>query len=384
MEKIALMAYVEIDISCILLLLYILYKSFHNVEQRESWRYYQYSLCFITLFIFSDLIWELMEFHVLPNVPLAAYLVNATYFVLSMLATGYWFLFTEAELEISMIRKRAFRIFAVLPIAVFFVLLIISYFNGCLFYFDSNGHFVRGPLNILAFFFPLIYLLAAVIHPVVRIFKKQYYIHRKHYLSLSMFALITFLASFLQIFLPGTPLPCLGISAASLMMYMNTQELLISLDPLTKLNNRYQMIRHLSQKMEHPDKDEHLFLFLLDLDRFKQINDTYGHIEGDQALVCLATVLKSTAAKFNCFVSRYGGDEFIIIHETKHADEKEAICAYIHEQLEAYNKVSEKPYHLRTSIGAAVYNPALCYVPEFIAQADNALYEVKRKKALLR
>ena len=62
-----------------------------------------------------------------------------------------------------------------------------------------------------------------------------------------------------------------------------------------------------------------LYLFLLDIDQFKKINDELGHVVGDQIILKTAEILKQIAHLHNCFISRYGGDEFIIVCERDNA-----------------------------------------------------------------
>lgn len=382
MPNIAAILYAEIDLVCILLLFYIMYKASQNIERRQSWQYYQTALTFIALFILSDLVWALIEYRILPHARLSSFLVNGMYYIFSIIGCGYWMYYTEEELEFTF--SRPLRLLTRLPLFCMLVLLPVSYFNGCLYYFDENGKFVRGPLNVLVFIFPLCSLTVAFVHPLIRVFQKKYYLKRSHYLFLSCFALITLASCILQFFVMGTPLPCLGITAASLLVYLNNQQLLVSLDPLTRLNNRYHLMRYLSYKVEHPDKNHSLFLLIIDLDAFKQVNDTYGHVEGDQALIRVAGVLKKAAASFGCFVSRYGGDEFMIVYETDAETDVRNLCRFIHEELAASNQLAKTDYTLSVSIGYAKYADDIAYVPDFIALADRSLYEIKKEKKNIR
>ncbi len=85
-------------------------------------------------------------------------------------------------------------------------------------------------------------------------------------------------------------------------------------DPLTGLFNRYVLMEFLSKEIERikREKGEQLFLIFLDLDNFKQVNDFYGHKEGDKVLKEVARLLKEHFRKYD-IVSRFGGDEFMVI-----------------------------------------------------------------------
>ncbi|MDO5134533.1 MAG: GGDEF domain-containing protein [Eubacteriales bacterium] len=377
MNHLALIMYVELDIFCMLLLLYLTIKSFNNIERRESWRFFQWALVFIILFVLSDLVWKLMECGLLPNRHPLPHIVNSVYFVFSVLGTSSWFFYTEASMDNGNTEKRSFMLWTSIPFALMLLLLVVNFFNGCLFSFDEEGLYVRGPLNLLSFIMPQAYLLFSAVHPLSRLFRAKYYSQREVYFSLSSFALITLIASTLQILVPGSPLPCLGITVACVFVYINSQQLMVSIDPLTKLNNRHHMTRYLEYKMEHSDNNVALFLLIIDLDHFKQVNDTYGHVEGDRALIRLARVLQTTASAFNCFAARYGGDEFILIFETTVVRELEDLIHFFQKELAKSNRQAGLSYDLSASVGYAKYNKEMKYVPDFIASADEALYQAK-------
>ena len=378
--NLALLMYAEMEILCIMLILYIAYKSFRSVENRETWRYYKLALCVIEVVIGADLIWAFMEGGVIPSNPVLSFTVNAAYFIVGMAVTDAWFLFTETELDCKAAREWWFHAIISIPLFITIVLVLLSYKYGIIFRIDEHGCYERGPLSVLMIIFPCIYLLISVIHALVCALKKENYLNRRKYLSLAGFAVLSSAGCIVQHFVPGTPVTCVGISFAALMVYINQRDSMVSLDPLTKLNNRSQMERHLTNKMEHRADGKKLYLLIIDMDKFKGINDNYGHVEGDYALMELADVLRAAAAKFNCFISRYGGDEFIVIHETESDEELHDLCEFIHTSLNTRNAATDKPYSLHTSIGVAQLKRDINYVPDFIAEADRALYEIKNAK----
>ncbi|MDO5135755.1 MAG: GGDEF domain-containing protein [Eubacteriales bacterium] len=380
MDSLSLTLYSEIDITCICMLIYIAAKSFGHIERRESWHFFQLAIYFILLFVLSDLVWYWMENGILPQPRLAAYGVNWIYFLSCIVGIASWFFYTEYELEPRLVKKGSFLFVASIPLILILVVLILNVRTHCLFYLDQDCVYHRGPLNILGFLIPCIYLGASVLHSLAMASRKENYTNRQRYLNLACFSLPAVFPAVLQIFIPGTPLSCIGLTASVLIVYMTSQELLVSIDPLTKLNNRHHMIRYLSHVMEHHDRNNQLFLLLLDLDKFKHINDTYGHIEGDHALIRFAAVLEQASFSYNCFVSRYGGDEFIIVLETPDPKDLDRLCRFIHGELAKSNRKAKKEYLLSVSIGWAKYTEDIRYVPEFIHLADQSLYEAKLKR----
>ena len=111
----------------------------------------------------------------------------------------------------------------------------------------------------------------------------------------------------------------------------------------------------------------------------KRINDTWGHLEGDNALVTLAGILKKACGPFKKrpFIARYGGDEFIVVMEGFKED-VEALCGLIQKATDDANR-SIKAYDILLSIGEAEWRDGMS-PKEVIAEADRKLYIIKNGK----
>jgi len=150
-------------------------------------------------------------------------------------------------------------------------------------------------------------------------------------------------------------------------------------DPLTGLYNRRHLFQIFEQEISRSARyKEPLSLLMLDLDHFKDINDTYGHMAGDYALQEIARLLKNNLR--NCdLVGRYGGEEFIILLPEIDKDAAYGTADRIRAQLSRRTFHFEKnDFHITTSIGVAeldkVDSGALS---RLIDAADNALYRAK-------
>ena len=141
-------------------------------------------------------------------------------------------------------------------------------------------------------------------------------------------------------------------------MSASTQQ--ISLAKLTQVNHRQNLPGYMDYKLS--SHDELLFLLMIDVDCFRQINDAYGHLEGDVALVRVARALKAACvpARKRPYIARYGGDEFIIFMAGSRAE-------------------AEAPYRLAVSIGVGEWWPSM-NVKDLIAKADAAPYAVKQAR----
>ena len=125
-----------------------------------------------------------------------------------------------------------------------------------------------------------------------------------------------------------------------------------------------------------------LWMFFADVDGLKHINDTYGHQEGDRALVEIAQILKKTFREVDV-IARLSGDEFIILITTAFAyDNCEAVVlARVEKSLNDLNLRSARTYKLSLSMGACHFGGADQWsVENMMAKADERLYELKNNK----
>ena len=119
-------------------------------------------------------------------------------------------------------------------------------------------------------------------------------------------------------------------------------------------------------------------LMIADLDDMKQINDGWGHPEGDAALVATAHILRERFRDSDA-VARIGGDEFVAACLTDSADQSEALCRNVESKMEEYNDQNPHPYRISLSAGYAFAAPgARVSLEELIASADQDMYAVKQ------
>jgi diguanylate cyclase (GGDEF)-like protein len=146
-------------------------------------------------------------------------------------------------------------------------------------------------------------------------------------------------------------------------------------DDLTKLPNRRALAQRFLEEMQRARRHHNAISFLMvDLDHFKQVNDTYGHLNGDAVLAELALIL-ITSARESDVCARYGGEEFaLILHETT-----EAGARTLAERVRAKVAAATFPGGLKLTISigvAATDEPAL--FTQLIDRADQALYAAKQ------
>ena len=151
------------------------------------------------------------------------------------------------------------------------------------------------------------------------------------------------------------------------------------MDELTQLKNRRGFFELGEQALQAARREHHILgLFFMDLNGLKQINDTLGHMSGDDALRDTAEVLRNTF-RGSDIVARLGGDEFVALAHLHSELDMEKLCSRLREHLQEFNASRQRQYQVDLSIGATLVDqPAEQSLEEFIARADEAMYEEKR------
>lgn len=151
-------------------------------------------------------------------------------------------------------------------------------------------------------------------------------------------------------------------------------------DVLTGIGNRtlfYLLAEKLLSKARQ--KHEILSFMFIDVDHFKCINDTYGHVAGDKVIIKVAQMLKNASRKTD-IVTRYGGDEFVILlPRIRHLEELHSIIRNIKTYSDRTICLDSDPVVISLSIGASMYPFDGDNLDQLISKADTAMYIDKRK-----
>ena len=149
-------------------------------------------------------------------------------------------------------------------------------------------------------------------------------------------------------------------------------------DPLTEVYNRrigLELAEYLKKLVER--NQEGLAVLMIDIDNFKQINDSYGHSLGDQVLQTTANILQDCIRKSD-LVIRYGGDEFVMVFIQKNTSDLKLIKNRILERIAQIQKDISVPVSI--SIGSAVYPEDSTEIDTLISLADRGMYKNKGQR----
>lgn len=162
---------------------------------------------------------------------------------------------------------------------------------------------------------------------------------------------------------------------------LNDLRELATIDALTGVSNRRHFMSRMEeelirlQRLEQP----HTAVLMLDIDHFKNINDTWGHATGDQALCQLGTILRSNVRKIDT-IGRLGGEEFALLLVGSSDKEGEAFAERLRQMIANTPVIQDgKQIRMTVSIGVAVLSGADLEINTALARADNALYQAKQQ-----
>jgi diguanylate cyclase (GGDEF)-like protein len=174
-------------------------------------------------------------------------------------------------------------------------------------------------------------------------------------------------------------LPVLGRTSRRLKSYVAEIRYQARHDSLTGLSNREALHENVTAALHTRRSDEHLAVFLIDLDRFKEVNDSLGHDAGDELLCELARRLADVAG--DAPVSRLGGDEFAVVleHTTPHGAVEFAQA--LRHSIEAPGTIRGIPVSVDASIGIALAPDDGDDVGQLVRRADVAMYVAKEARA---
>jgi diguanylate cyclase (GGDEF)-like protein len=180
---------------------------------------------------------------------------------------------------------------------------------------------------------------------------------------------------------PISQLPLIGIIAILICWWLGSQydkvKFYSEKDVLTESYNRRFVIQIFPKLLAQMDKrNEKLSLFLIDVDNFKKINDTYGHAMGDRVLKYISSILVSNTTKKE-IVARWAGDEFLIISPYSDEKSRDVILNHINNSLKELS--DEIKMAVSVSIGTSMYPNDAKTLDALLNTADHEMYRLKSR-----
>ena len=367
--------HIEIDIICIAIMTITLAKlSMVSLAKATKSRWLTLlALSMISVNVF-DIIGRLALITNISFIVPVLYLTNIIYF------SSYAFLSYCSLIYVKALHDKSFAentkglLICAIPMFVLITLLLFSPFTDLIFTIDPGGVYRRSSLFFLQPLISCAYFLTASVNSFVYAKKNNIFSVKSELISYSFCTAFIIICSVLQSLIPDRPILVAGASLAILIMYINSLELKISLDPLTGIPNRLELMDYLSRTVKELKPDQHLYFMFIDVDSFKKINDNYGHNEGDRILRTLSSVISTFCKETKSYCARYGGDELVILKVLSGGENINDLCRRLDEHIIGSS------IDVDISVGYAKYSADDDSIQDLISRADNAMYLVKQAK----
>lgn len=375
--------YVEISAIGILLLVIILVTQRRTTGFSATQRRFNNLLYSLIVMLVIDAGCWLIDGAQFPYAHELNYILETLYFCFQIFLPYLWALYVELSLssDLKAARKRI-RI-ATIPLVIFILALITNLQTGFVFIIDSNNVYHRASgvyaYSILTF----VYLIYASIRSLIKAKNSSWIDDKRRCQTMAFFAVLPLLAGLIQMFYYGISLNWIVATVSAVLVYIDSLHHQISTDSLTGLNNRRELTKYLLREARDRDQPKNgvLTLVMMDVDGFKQINDTNGHFYGDGVLVAVAEILKESCKNTSAFLARYGGDEFCIVLPFEHGLDVDEFTARILMNVSMRNESHPETNPISLSIGHAEWDAQQDQSYEsLISRADKMMYEVKNAK----
>lgn len=308
---------------------------------------------------------------------------NTVYYILHPVMAILWIVYCVYQINKFVISpKSLFGIFLIIPAAIIAVLSVVSWKYPVFFGMDENNVYFRGEYFGLFVAINGIYLIVSMFKVFTEL-RNNKGILRKDKKLLLLYPLMPVAGAVLQsLFYYSINFTWILTAMSLQVIYFNFQNVLIMTDELTGLNNRrrFEIYLHaLSLRREGM-----FFTIMIDVDKFKQINDSLGHLIGDEALKDVSHIIVRSVRRRD-FVARLAGDEFVVAGMLDNKDQIGKIIRELKKNTEEFNKTSGKEFMLSLSVGYGIHDLSkgkLDYNMIF-HEADLMMYEDKALKESL-
>lgn len=296
---------------------------------------------------------------------------NIILYAFTPVSAFIWTIYVDYKIFDS--KKRLKQIYTPLSIPAIAIVVgaIANAFTPIYFSISADNVYSRTPFVSLPLIVAFSYLIYSFILSALGRKSSKKYI----FMPMLYFVVPLLTAAVIQFSFYGVSLiwPVAGISLV--FIYINLQNENLFVDTLTGVYNRSALWSY-----SIPDSDTQSFAgIMFDIDKFKAINDTYGHVVGDEALREIGKILQEIVTDYKATAIRYAGDEFILICPNSNPQTVTEIESIVTSKLEKNKQKLGRPYDLSVSFGHTFWliNDT---IDEFVNRMDSEMYISKKKK----
>jgi diguanylate cyclase (GGDEF)-like protein len=305
-------------------------------------------------------------------------ITNLLLYIIGNIPCLYWALYINYYIYQDEDKLDVLKMFLYPLFSLNALLSVLSLKYNFFYYIDENNLYHRGDY----FWLHIIITYSFIIYSQILIFRNRKKIGSKNYSAILFTPLAPLLGGLIQTYFYGYCLVWVGLTFSILIVYFNMKNRSLNTDYLTGAYNRRQLDSYIEHKIHNCSAKRSFSAILLDLDKFKQINDSFGHDWGDEVLKKAVHLIKENLRK-NDFLARYGGDEFYVILDISDRDQLEKVVARIRNTVKDYEKNGDNPYKISFSMGYDIYDYSLKKSSrDFLKHIDRLMYKDKKSKSL--
>lgn len=359
--------------NCIILIFIYIYIYQQKTINNKSTHYYLLTTASIIIVQLCESLAWLFNNNLNRNIVFFNAIFTYLSYLFSALPILFFFLYLDSRIFLKQKTISFRRNIYVIYFLFYFLIVTINLKYGYLYNIDILNRYSRK-IGMLYVSIVSVSLLGIYILSILR---KLKFTEGRVVSVFLLFSIFPILGLMLQITFYGLPGLWSFFTLLILFTFIVIEREEVLKDSLTGLATRGQFEQRLRQRI----KSKRSFtVLMIDLNDFKQVNDFYGHFEGDQALIIVSNILKISVKKID-LVCRYGGDEYMILAEADNKDIGNIISTRIHAAIESFNLKKVKPYPISLSIGSLyVDSNSNQDENEILIKVDELMYKQKENK----
>ena len=336
------------------------------LRHRTEDRLYSYMIVGVMLACFMEAFSYALDGRVFPGARLLNYVANTYLYSVNMLLP--FIVLVYVDLGLYGDTKRIWTHYKpqIIIGCIMFSITLLNFLIPICYTINDQNVYERRLFSYVYYFVILYFCLTSLV--LTRRYEKEN--GARAFFSVNMFLVPILVGAGLQFMFYGLSLAWLSAAIGLVGLFMMQQNEMAYIDSLVDTYNRQYLDHILSAWIS---RGHTVSGVMLDIDRFKYINDHYGHSEGDNALITVTDILKK-AARSHEYVFRFAGDEFIVLKRTKSPDELNAYMGEVNRLLGDFNRENSR-YPLRVSYGVGCVGNG--NIDQFMREMDDQMYAMK-------
>lgn len=370
----------EMDLVCVLILFWIVSKIRKEKDEQTSLRVFLWLVNSLIIFSIFDVFCEVSSYFNNTFAYVTHQLSAMGYYIFLGGSCFLWLVYSASFTKNKKLYNKSNKWSYRLPLLIYFLLVIVSPFTGLIYRIDpltnvlSNGYIFFA--NYIIIYLYIIVSAAQLIIAFIFDSETKVDLTVETVVAYLILPLLSLIADMFSKISTSSMIPAFTLIFAA--TFFDRQIGATSTDGLTGLNNKRQYLQYVSNVMNEPESHLKMFLFMVDVDYLKKINDKYSHAEGDKIIIEVSKILKRICGgSQGMFLARYGGDEFVFVIKARFVEEVESLKKELQKAVIERNEDKNTVIPLSLSIGYAKYEKDKDTLDTLTARADEMLYKEK-------